>query len=144
MKSKLPKTETVTYERKSRMINVGKKQIDWANPSPFQEDNSKVNLKGYRVPCQGDSGAGHVAYMSIDKNPIESHKYVLAAIHTAEQASNIKDGGIHVGMPCGSYVQNRDSTTGGKHILQAQGEAQSTSWPEILDWIKTKAKINKL
>jgi hypothetical protein len=144
MKSILPVTKTVTFKRKSQCCgNIGNKPIDWKDPSLLKEDNDKGTMKGYRVPCRGDSGSGQVVSISIDQNPLETFKFVLASVYsnTIQDNSNVGDKKNIVWMPCGSTALSFDSTTGKEVTLQSRGRAESTSWPEILDWIKNKAQI---
>ena len=143
LKSILPKTKTVFYKRKcgKSCVNVGKKPIDWKHPFFWKEDNSKGSIKGYRVPCGGDSGSGQVVSISIDSKPLQSFKYVLAAVFVKTIENNVEENGELVGMPCGSTAFRYDSNTRKVVTLQSQGLAQSTSWPEIFDWIKHKANI---
>ena len=141
MKSILPETKSVTYERKSRCCgNFGKKPIDWKDPFFFQEDNSN-GPKGYRVPCRGDSGSGQVVSISIDPKLPKSFKYVLASIYTGTMQDNANVNGINMDMPCGALALIYDFNSNRVDTLESQALAQSTSWPKILDWIKNKAKI---
>ena len=145
MKSILPKTKTVTYKRKSQCCgNVGKKSIEWKDPAFVQienEENSEGLIKGYRVPCRGDSGSGQVVSMSIDSKHVQSFKYVLVAVYSSTIEDNVVENGNHVHMPCGSTALIHDSTTGKDVPHQSLARALRTSWPEILDWIKNKANI---
>ena len=137
LKSILPKTKTATYKRKEYYL-----PIQWKDPIFVQEENSKDFTKGYRVPCRGDSGSGQIVSISIEPKPLQSFKYVLAAVFTSTIQDLVVENGKDVPVvPCGSTVFSYDSTAKKVVTLESQGHAQSTSWPEILDWIKNKAKI---
>jgi hypothetical protein len=141
MKSKLPKTETVTFKLKAKTPKSKDKPIDWKNPLFVTDYNSKSESGGYRVPCTGDSGSGQVVLTSIGVTPLGSYKYVLAAITTYGLEGTFVDKGNPVNIPCGSYVQTNTLVPGMKKVLKTAEESHSTSWPEIFNWIKQKAEI---
>jgi hypothetical protein len=141
MKSKLPKTETVTFKWKAKTPNSKHKPIDWKTPFFGTDDNSKSGSGGYRVPCSADSGSGQVVLTSIGSTPLETYKYVLAAVFESTSEDTFVDKGNLDYMPCGSYVKTNTLVNGVMKILKSATQSQRTSWPEIFNWIKQKAEI---
>ena len=136
LKSELPKTEIVTFKRRSKATT-----IKWNNAVFESKNNNKNNINGYRVPCKGDSGSGQVVLTSITRGSKKVDKYVLAAVHTTAPADTFTQNGVEeYHVPCGTYT--KDDTT--NRFLMSASAAQSTSWPDIFNWIKDKAKIKQV
>ena len=115
--------------------------IDWDTEFFEKEDNSRNDIVGYRVACTGDSGAGLVVKTAIGPKIAEPFKYILAAIITQASFDTFlnKATGEEEGVPCGAYIK-RTANDGKIEILREQGEGQSTTWPEIFNWIKDIAE----
>ena len=142
LKSELPQTRTVTFKRKKKMK---RNPIDWTKPF-FENDNNSGKIgkigkiNGYRVPCSEDSGSGQVVLTSINPNSVEDFKYVLAAVYSATTSSGFIDNdGKRYLVPCGSFAYDSKENK----FLKAEESAQITSWPDIFNWIKDMAGIEK-
>ena len=64
---------------------------------------------------------------------------MLAAVYTSstDDVFTDDDDGEEHQVPCGTYTKDDNTKT----FLMSAAKAQSTSWPEILNWIKNKAEI---
>ena len=137
MNSKLPKTKIVTYKQKSG-------SPDWANPQ-FGHHNAPSEIESYRVPCPGDSGSGQIfstQYTDLQTR-VEHKKFVLSAVLTKGVYDNFyvkkfpfKEKSYR--LPCGAYTYSKKQ---GKYI-KGTSMSQSTTFPEIFNWIKGKITTN--
>ena len=97
-------------------------------------------MNGYRVPCSGDSGSGQLVLTPMNQDAPKDSRYVLAAVFGSKTKGEFTDGGKTYSMPCGSYAIDESNPNEHKHVVLGS-IATSTSWPEILQWIKNKAEI---
>lgn len=140
MKMELPKAKTVTFRRKPGS------DPQWGKPEFGQED-TPAKIESYRVPCGGDSGSGQFfathyytdpGSLSWDGKRSLRFKFILAAVFVAGFSEQFQDSlGKEHEVPCGTYTSDSKK----KDDLQYTANSQSTTWPEIFNWIKKNAKI---
>ena len=131
MNSKLPTTKIVTYKQKSG-------SPDWANPQ-FAHHDGPSEIESYRVPCKGDSGSGQMfstQYTDLQTR-VKHKKFVLSAVLTRAGSDHFYAKKFFFGeksyrLPCGAYTYSK------KHgnYIQQMSISQSTTFPEIFNWIK--------
>ena len=141
MKNKLPKTKTVTYNRKP-----GSKP-DWKDPSFDQEEYTEPQplqnhyRGGYRGPCLGDSGSGQfflVEYSTEGKSsnlqPVKNSKFVLASVFSGWVGNMFQTGYQTHRTPCGTYTYDPRQ----KIYLQDTAYSQSITFSKIFTWISKR------
>ena len=122
MKTKLPKSNTVTFEAISK---VRPQEINWNNPKIGEIVPTDDLMGAYLAPCLGDSGSGQMflAYDNFGTQKSEEYKFVLAAVNVGSAPGD---------RPCGSHRYNARKNKHEGHPIYSH----SISTPNIYNWIR--------
>ena len=120
MKTKLPKSNTVTFEAISK---AKPQEINWNEPKVGEIVPQDDFMGAYISPCMGDSGSGQMflTYDDFGTQRSKEYKFVLAALHLGS-----------IGDPCGSYKYDAKNIWDIRHIPYSH----SISTPKIYNWIR--------
>ena len=120
VKTKLPKSNTVTFEATSKMQP---QEINWNKPKAGEIVPADESMSKYISPCAGDSGSGQMflTYDDFGTQRSKEYKFVLAALHLGS-----------IGYPCGSYKYDAKNIWDIRHIPYCH----SISTPKIYNWIR--------
>ena len=134
MKSKVPKTKTVSFKRTKDPDSNSFKDPDWTNPM-FNKIDITGHLSSFITPCFGDSGSGQIFSVNSTKINIKGNiKFVLAAVYVVAYGDRhyTDSHGNEHRIPCGSFIYDKDE----KNYLESGYVSQSITYPEIFKWIK--------
>ena len=131
MKSKLPKTSTISFNPK-----------DMKNYRPKYEKAPK-GMVSFMQYCKGDSGSGQFIsnnvnkYMNLPKDT-GNLRYLLAGIFIKGFVDKFEDenGQTHL-VPCGTYAYDEKTMK----YLESTEVSMITTNQKILNWIKGKSNI---
>ena len=125
METKLPKSNTVTFEAISK---TQPQEINWNKPKIGEIVPADDLMGAYISPCGGDSGSGQMflAYDDFGTHKSKEYKFVLAAVYKGSP----KD------KPCGSYRYNARKNMHDGHLPFCH----RISTPNIYDWIRETIK----